>query len=70
MVLGFSEMLDDDRPDHTIWMDDDKLTEHFEELKAKRAEQRGGKNPDDDWSGWEKGPDVETNQLAEQLLNG
>lgn len=68
MVLGFAEMLDDDRPDKDIWLNDDKLVEHFEQLKAKRAEQASGGTEDEDWDRWEEGDDVETNSVAAEWM--
>ena len=69
MVLGFGEMLDDDKPDKSIWMDDKALVEHFEQVKARRdADKASRGSGDDDWSDFEKGEDVESNALADEFL--
>jgi len=63
MILGFGEMLKEDRPPEDIWMDDEALVAHF---KA-REEARGSKDDkdEDDW-----GPEgsIIENQAADELL--
>ena len=36
MFLGFEEMPEEDSPPKRIWLDNDALTAHFAQLKAKR----------------------------------
>lgn len=63
MVLGFSEMLKEDRPDEEIWLDEPRLVEHFKAREAARDAERTEKD-DDDWS---PGSMV-SNALADDLL--
>lgn len=58
MVLSFSELSDEMRPDESIWLDDEALTGHFELVKQ-RAEDKAG--------GYEQIPDMEKNELTEGL---
>lgn len=46
MVLGFGEMLKEDRPPEDIWMDDTALVAHF---KAREASREHKDDEDDDW---------------------
>lgn len=57
------EMLDDEQPDQSIWNHHERLEEHFEQLKAKRA------NPNMERIEAEKewqAADLEQNSLAEE----
>lgn len=65
MVLGFGEMLKDDRPSEDIWMDDEALVAHFKERDAAHGRTTGVDDDDDDW-----GPEGSTmqNALADELL--
>lgn len=61
MVLGFGEMLEEDRPDESIWLDEPQLIEHFEMRKIARAEKY-------DSNGSEPEGEYVQNQLADQML--
>jgi len=65
MVLGFGEMLKEDRPSEDMWMDDERLVEHFKEREAVHAEKYGNKDDKDDW-----GPAASLieNEAANRLL--
>lgn len=67
MVLGFGEMLEEDRPDYSIWLDDKALNDFFEARKIERAQGSSGTGPDD-WDDWERDPNVVTNEYAEAML--
>ncbi len=58
MVLGFSELTDELRPDEAIWLDDEALAAHFEAAKQ-RAEDKAG--------GYEQVPDMEQSDLTRGL---
>lgn len=36
MVLGFFELLDEDRPPERIWLDDEALNAHWDSVHARR----------------------------------
>jgi hypothetical protein len=42
------ELSPDERPPKRIWLDNDKLTAHFDEVQRKRDEKYGGKRDGDD----------------------
>ena len=42
MVLGFSEMPDDDQPPESMWLDDEALVDHFESIKQKYRDKSNG----------------------------
>lgn len=69
MVLGFGEMLEEDRPPESVWMDDPKLIEHFEQVKERRKHQYDKPN-DDDTFREEGGGEMVENALAAELLAG
>lgn len=54
MVLGFYEMLEKDRPPRDIWLDEESLALHFEQIK-------------NDHSGVEAVPDMMQNELTKGL---
>lgn len=62
LVLGFAEMLKEDRPAEDIWMDDRALIAHFQERERARG---SGDDDDDDW-----GPEgsMISNRLADDLM--
>lgn len=66
MVLGFGEMLEEDRPDESIWLDDPALIQHFDEVRERRKHQFDKTGNDDD----EGGGEMIENQLAADLLAG
>ena len=37
MVLGFFELMDEDRPAERIWLDDEALTHHFNQVAERRG---------------------------------
>lgn len=62
IILGYFEMMDDDRPDESIWNHQERLDEHFELVKQRRD------NPNHeiiDKREWEEA-DLEQNELADE----
>jgi hypothetical protein len=43
MVIGFDELEEQERPPRRIWLDNERLSEWFKEIKRKRNERYGGK---------------------------
>jgi hypothetical protein len=41
MVLGFNDLMEADKPDQAMWLDDDALIEHFAFIKEMRASGTG-----------------------------
>lgn len=41
MVLGFFELPDEDRPPEELWLDEERISQHFEDVKARRNEKYG-----------------------------
>lgn len=71
MVLGFGEMLEDDRPPESIWLDDPALIDHFDAVREKRKSQMTSKPSDDDtFRDDEGGGEMVENALAAELLAG
>ena len=62
-MLGYGEMQDEHRPPREIWLDDEALDDHFQNLKARL---RSGASQDD---GWEDIPS-EQNELTRGLRRG
>lgn len=65
MVMGFGEMLEEDRPPEDTWMDDERLVAHFKERQAIRDAERNKDKDDDDWG--PPGTQIE-NEAANELL--
>lgn len=64
MILGFGEMLKEDRPDETIWLNDEALMEHFKAREEAREAERN-KTGEDDWGPEES---IIHNELADEML--
>lgn len=70
MILGFSEMQEEDRPDESVWLDEVKLLAHFDaRQQAMRDKYGAGKGDgDEDWDDWSKGSEIVQNELADEML--
>ena len=64
MFLGFEEMPEEDAPPKRIWLDNDALTTHFANLKAKRKAQSDPNAPQA-----AEGP-MQENSLAKDMIVG
>lgn len=42
MVLGFGELEEDDQPPEEIWLNDEALIDHFDDLKRRRSSRESG----------------------------
>jgi hypothetical protein len=47
-ILGYEEWPTDERPAKRIWMDGEKLTEHFAKVEKAREDKYGAKPEEDD----------------------
>lgn len=70
MILGFTEMQEDDKPDESVWLDEPKLLEHFEARQQANREKYGTKANDDedDWDDLSARGEAIQNELADELL--
>lgn len=66
MVLGFSELMEEDRPHEKIWLDEPQLIDHFDQVRQKRQQERGKSGADSEWE--DVPSEQESNQLATDLL--
>lgn len=61
MVMGWFEMTEEDRPERSIWLDDEALEEHFERVNDRYKTKRGSEPiPEFD----------EPNQLTKDIRKG
>ena len=51
LFLSWEELPEDERPPRAIWLDNEALHEHFDEVRAARAEKYG---LDDDYDGYDQ----------------